>query len=450
MEQSTSNVPSLSLPAPAALLTALPPSPAPSTLPAAESFPPVPQDRLANLQLQDDTFTPAMRVRLSLARRVLLAIQGGRRNKTLMLSMAVTFAQLIAWSVVLGLAGNDPCDKPLKLYLILTCVRLGLTLPFSFYSAIVPPRPHRRDPPERIAERELTRQIGSVELDRQIRRVGDLISIFSFIVFVLGNIWVATSHTCRATAPTLFNSALAALVLSWLWTSEVILIVLAVLLFLPFVLIGMRFFGVGTAKHEIGPLSQVEIDKIPQKIFVGSIPEPTATPPCSSSDGDSNKDSNAPTSTVTPAPPSPPSSTSPSQPPTRQFWRLWRLPSKKPSASSQGGLGAGGEGAGEFVALPKGMEAVLLPASQDACSICLMEYEVPPRLHDAGANEWEPEPLKMLPCKHAFHSPCLDSWLLVSGRCPLCQAPVVAKKKGRGGGGADVGSTAADGAAAQV
>lgn len=101
-----------------------------------------------------------------------------------------------------------------------------------------------------------------------LHRVGDLVSIFSFIVFIFGNIWVATSHSCRASAPTLYKSALAALVLSWLWTSEVILIVLAVLLFLPFVLVGMRFFGVGTAKHEIGPLSQAEIDKIPQKIFV--------------------------------------------------------------------------------------------------------------------------------------------------------------------------------------
>lgn len=100
-----------------------------------------------------------------------------------------------------------------------------------------------------------------------INRIGDLIAIFSFIIFILGNIWVATSNTCRASAPTLYNSALAALVLSWLWTSEVILIVLAVLLFLPFVLIGMRFFNVGTGKHEIGPLSQAEIDKIPQKIF---------------------------------------------------------------------------------------------------------------------------------------------------------------------------------------
>lgn len=43
----------------------------------------------------------------------------------------------------------------------------------SFYSAIVPPRPHRRDSPERIAERELTRQISTAELDRQVRRCAE-------------------------------------------------------------------------------------------------------------------------------------------------------------------------------------------------------------------------------------------------------------------------------------
>lgn len=43
--------------------------------------------------------------------------------------------QFVAWSVVLEIAGNDRCDKPLKLYLILTCVRLGLSLPCEFLRA---------------------------------------------------------------------------------------------------------------------------------------------------------------------------------------------------------------------------------------------------------------------------------------------------------------------------
>lgn len=98
--------------------------------------------------------------------------------------------QIIAWSVVLGVTGQVACDRPLKLYLILTVVRLGLSipcetssplmylaeleadrpLPVLVHSAIVPPRPNRRDGPEQIAARELTRQLSSMERDRQIRR----------------------------------------------------------------------------------------------------------------------------------------------------------------------------------------------------------------------------------------------------------------------------------------
>ncbi|KAI8992989.1 hypothetical protein BD414DRAFT_482963 [Trametes punicea] len=37
----------------------------------------------------------------------------------------------------------------------------------------------------------------------------------------------------------------------------------------------------------------------------------------------------------------------------------------------------------------------------------------------------QPQPLRLLPCGHAFHQTCVDPWLIdVSGRCPTCQRPV--------------------------
>ncbi|KAF7236656.1 E3 ubiquitin-protein ligase RNF13 [Varanus komodoensis] len=51
----------------------------------------------------------------------------------------------------------------------------------------------------------------------------------------------------------------------------------------------------------------------------------------------------------------------------------------------------------------------------DSCVICMAEYE-------AG------ERLKILPCGHAYHSTCIDTWLLIQPRagktCPICKQKV--------------------------
>ncbi|KAE9610317.1 putative transcription factor C2H2 family [Lupinus albus] len=47
------------------------------------------------------------------------------------------------------------------------------------------------------------------------------------------------------------------------------------------------------------------------------------------------------------------------------------------------------------------------------CSVCLGEFE-------------QQESLRLLPkCSHAFHIPCIDTWLRSHKNCPLCRAPVV-------------------------
>ncbi|KAJ8447448.1 hypothetical protein Cgig2_019442 [Carnegiea gigantea] len=48
------------------------------------------------------------------------------------------------------------------------------------------------------------------------------------------------------------------------------------------------------------------------------------------------------------------------------------------------------------------------------CAVCLAEFE-------------DEEELRILPkCNHAFHVPCIDTWLKSHINCPLCRAPVVA------------------------
>ena len=47
------------------------------------------------------------------------------------------------------------------------------------------------------------------------------------------------------------------------------------------------------------------------------------------------------------------------------------------------------------------------------CSVCLGEFE-------------EDESLRLLPkCNHAFHIPCIDTWLRSHTNCPMCRAPII-------------------------
>lgn len=46
-------------------------------------------------------------------------------------------------------------------------------------------------------------------------------------------------------------------------------------------------------------------------------------------------------------------------------------------------------------------------ASKETCSICLDTLQSP----------------KVLPCKHGFHSTCINKWLETKTTCPLCRSP---------------------------
>ncbi|KAJ0984579.1 hypothetical protein J5N97_002935 [Dioscorea zingiberensis] len=51
------------------------------------------------------------------------------------------------------------------------------------------------------------------------------------------------------------------------------------------------------------------------------------------------------------------------------------------------------------------------------CAVCLAEFR-------------DGEDLRLLPkCSHAFHLPCIDTWLRSRVSCPLCRAPIVAAKE---------------------
>lgn len=47
-------------------------------------------------------------------------------------------------------------------------------------------------------------------------------------------------------------------------------------------------------------------------------------------------------------------------------------------------------------------------AKDEMCVICIVDFE-------------KDEVLRMLPCKHMFHTECIDRWLAISSKCPVCR-----------------------------
>ena len=64
--------------------------------------------------------------------------------------------------------------------------------------------------------------------------------------------------------------------------------------------------------------------------------------------------------------------------------------------------------------LASGEAIVGLPesANEGECSVCLENFE--------GSNK----KLRVMPCSHSFHEPCIFNWLRISRVCPLCRFPL--------------------------
>ncbi|KAE8694450.1 putative Ribosomal protein L34e superfamily protein [Hibiscus syriacus] len=67
------------------------------------------------------------------------------------------------------------------------------------------------------------------------------------------------------------------------------------------------------------------------------------------------------------------------------------------------------------------MPSIKVKESGGDCSICLEEFEV-----DEEARE--------MPCKHVFHSGCIQKWLQIHGSCPVCRFLMPAETVEIGGG----------------
>lgn len=172
-------------------------------------------------------------------------------------------AQIIAFSVILGMHYSDQCDTPLAPYLVMVIVRIAAAFPRACSTSSSNPRRSRTDPPDlggtpprslllahhlpaaaqpsRPRRRpcgpgpEPPRRLARHRPPRAPRRRPHL--------GLLGRAlrarhwWVISATSCQADSPTLYRGAVAALVLSWLYVAEILVWAVLVIFFLPFVLV---------------------------------------------------------------------------------------------------------------------------------------------------------------------------------------------------------------------
>lgn len=147
--------------------------------------------------------------------------------------------------------------------------------------------------------------------------------------------------------------------------------------------------GYGSKKHDIGPLSQADIDALPIVLYTPVIDAPVIDAPAEAAAKEEQSAGD-----LRPAPPSD-SFAKPSRKPNRL--RLLFSRRRKPAAGSNDAS----RSATPARALPYPLHA--LPENLSTCPICLCDYEAPPTDVPDG-EEPEYDLLRLLPaCGHCLH-----------------------------------------------
>jgi len=204
--------------------------------------------------------------------------------------------------VILSLHWNQPCDRPLRYFVLFFTLRYVVLIPLRVY---------------------LFRQEDYISTGAEFaRRVLTWMELFKFVWWVVGQVWLYGSDTCSSTNPGLYYYALTLIILVYIMMALPVLILLGLCICLPCVLVVLRMLS------EPRGASETLIQKLPTRTYDV---DPATRP------------ANAP--------------------------------------------------------------------APDPCAICRSDF--------AFGDE-----LRILPCRHEFHTGCVDSWLKINQTCPLCRAPI--------------------------
>ncbi|CAG8552888.1 12376_t:CDS:2 [Funneliformis caledonium] len=293
----------------------------------------------------------------------------------LILNLIMVLIQVVVTIVVLVISRNLTCDRPLEVFLMLYIVRVIVACPVNVY-LYLNPRDNRRNG-QNQNENENQRRDGWVD------RLKSFLDLFATLWFIFGNYLLFTTSSCHLTSPPVFYLSLTWVILGYIIITIPILLCLAVIFCLPCVLVAMRVLNVSEAVGISGARDDV-IQKIPLVKYKAS--------------GERHEGQQSPDTVITIPPPQiPPMTPQPSS--TRKKPRFKFLFGR----NSKGTLTNSPPTVSQYLTIPNSDDAV--------CSICLESYE-------------DGEELRHLWCSHHFHKDCVDEWLRLNKKCPMCSSRV--------------------------
>jgi len=318
-----------------------------------------------------------------------------RTSKVLLiLNLIVVLIQVVVTVTVLVISRNEDCDKPLSLFLILYIARVIVACPVNVY-LYLNPRENRRG--QNQNENENQRRDGWVD------RLKSFLDLFATLWFIIGNYLLFTTNTCQKTSPAVFYLSLTWVIVGYIIITIPILLCLAVIFCLPCVLVAMRMLNVTEATGMSGAKEDI-IQKIPLVIYRTS------------------EEGGESTDTVIEIPPTQTPQMSPNnETQLPQLPRQDQSPRKKSRIKQ---LFSGNQKGSSTSPTPIVAPPFFIPNPDDAvCSICLESYE-------DGVE------LRHLWCSHHFHKECVDEWLKLNKKCPMCREDVedmAAERSGKKG-----------------
>jgi hypothetical protein len=388
------------------------------------------------------------------------------RRWILVLRLLIALAQVVSGIVVLALPTSlgdsfsfpETCDpEGMFVYLVLHISRVACSVPIDLYLGLSPhrsPRARRRGA-DGLAERERNRRVGSLRLDRKLGRLGDLLGFCHVVLFIVGNYVVWTSVECShapADSKPLFFTCVAMLSISYLIILEVALMVFVsttsvyydfcllstpphksqlVIFFLPLLIAVLNALGLShrlpqrDIHPETGKIKQEDIEKYSRLVYFTPLLEELV-------DGRSQQKTDENTDACIQA----------AESSSGIFSKLSKKSLVKEDKSVSLADGSS-KGAARLADSDEERYPLFpIPAHRATCPICLVDYEEASasvtaegtqaieHTSPSAPTDNKADPLRLLRCGHVMHKACVDQWLTaVSGRCPVCQRPVIGSSK---------------------